>query len=63
MSTGGGDDAIVSLQDVVDEDQQLEQTANAVLGDSDDTQCTYPKVNDDFIHNLYVYIFLNAGHA
>ena len=40
----GGGDTIVSLQDVVEEDQQLEQTANAVLGDSDDTQCTYPKV-------------------
>ena len=48
MSTGGGDDTIVSLQDVVEEDQQLEQTANAVLGDSDDTKCTYPKV----IHKL-----------
>lgn len=49
MSTGGGDATIVSLQDVVEEDQQLEQTANAVLGDSDDTQCTYPKV----IHQFY----------
>ena len=39
-------ETIVSLQDVVEEDQQLEQTANAVLGDSDDTQCTYPKVID-----------------
>ena len=48
MSTEGGDDAIVSLQDVVEEDQQLEQTANAVLGDSDDTQCTYLKVIHQF---------------
>lgn len=39
------DETVVSLQDVLAEDQQLEQTANAVLGDSDDTQCTYPKVN------------------
>ena len=36
--------AVISLQDVLEEDQQLEDTANAVLGDSDDTQCTYPKV-------------------
>ena len=43
MSEADGE-AIVSLQDVLEEDQQLEQTANAVLGDSDDTQCTYPKV-------------------
>jgi E3 ubiquitin-protein ligase UBR7 len=44
MSTERDDDTILSLQDVVEEDQRLEQTANAVLGDSDDTQCTYPKV-------------------
>lgn len=45
MSVGGEDEAIVSLQDVLEEDQRLEQTANAVLGDSDDTQCTYSKVS------------------
>lgn len=44
MATEGDDDTILSLQDVVEEDQRLEQTANAVLGDSDDTRCTYPKV-------------------
>lgn len=38
------EEAVVSLQDVLEEDQQLEQTANAVLGPSDDTKCTYPKV-------------------
>ena len=42
--SGEDGEAVVSLQDVLEEDQQLEQTANAVLGDSDDTQCTYPKV-------------------
>ena len=35
---------VVSLQDVLEEDQQLEQTANAVLGPSDDDRCTYAKV-------------------
>ena len=44
MATEGEDDTILSLQDVVEEDQRLEQTANAVLGDSDDTRCTYTKV-------------------
>ena len=39
-----GEQEVVSLQEVLEEDQQLEDTANAVLGDSDDTQCTYPKV-------------------
>ncbi len=36
---------IVSLQDVLQENQDLEDTANAVLGDSDDSKCSYPKVN------------------
>ncbi len=40
----GDTDGVVSLQEVLEEDQHLEDTANAVLGDSDDTQCTYPKV-------------------
>ena len=35
---------VVSLQDVLEEDQELESTANAVLGDSDDTKCSYAKV-------------------
>ncbi|XP_064403626.1 putative E3 ubiquitin-protein ligase UBR7 [Halichondria panicea] len=39
----GDTDGVVSLQEVLEEDQHLEDTANAVLGDSDDTQCTYPK--------------------
>lgn len=39
-----GEEQVLSLQDVLDEDQQLEETANAVLGDSDDSQCTYQKV-------------------
>ena len=38
------EDTIVSLQDVLEEDQELENTANAVLGDSDDTECSYAKV-------------------
>jgi E3 ubiquitin-protein ligase UBR7 len=36
-------DPVVSLQDVIEEDQQLEQIANAVLGGSDDSSCTYSK--------------------
>lgn len=45
MSSGDADvDNIVSLQDVLEEDQELESTANAVLGDSDDAKCSYPKV-------------------
>ena len=39
------EEEVLSLQEVLEEDQQLEQIANAVLGDSDDSHCTYPKVN------------------
>ena len=38
------EDSVVSIKDVVDEEQELQDTANAVLGDSDDTNCTYEKV-------------------
>lgn len=39
-----GSDTTMSLQDVLEEDQELENTANAVLGDSDDAKCSYGKV-------------------
>ncbi len=38
------EDSVVSIKDVVEEEQELQDTANAVLGDSDDTNCTYTKV-------------------
>ncbi len=48
MSAGSGTDEdpndIVSLQDVLEEDKELENTANAVLGDSEDAKCSYYKV-------------------
>ncbi|XP_003383846.1 PREDICTED: putative E3 ubiquitin-protein ligase UBR7 [Amphimedon queenslandica] len=37
------EDSVVSIKDIVDEEQALQDTANAVLGDSDDTNCTYTK--------------------
>ena len=39
------EDTVVSLQDVLEENRQLEETANAVLGPSDDSSCTYSKVS------------------
>lgn len=44
---------VVSLQDVLEEDRQLEQDANAVLGDSDDSECTYPKVKNQ-VYRVHV---------
>lgn len=35
---------VLSMVDVLKEENDLEEEANAVLGDSDDQNCTYPKV-------------------
>nr|CAB3267474.1 putative E3 ubiquitin-protein ligase UBR7 [Phallusia mammillata] len=39
----GAEEDSVSLQDVIDHDNEMQETANAVLGGSDDKACTYPK--------------------
>ena len=38
------EEAVMSLQDVLDEERQAEETANALLGASDSKNCTYDKV-------------------
>ncbi len=38
------EDTVLSLDDVLEEDKELEDTANAVLGDSEDSDCSYSKV-------------------
>ena len=35
---------VLSMVDVLEEDKALEEEANAVLGASDDQNCTYPQV-------------------
>lgn len=37
----------VSMVDVLAEDKELEEEANAVFGDCDDQNCTYDKVLGD----------------
>ena len=39
--TENEDDSAISMLDVLEEQQELEENANAVLGDSDDRNCTY----------------------
>lgn len=39
-------DEVVTLQEVLQQEQQLMDDATAVLGASDDTNCTYNKVID-----------------
>lgn len=40
-------DKVVTMMDVLQEQQDFEEDANAVLGASDDKNCTYSKVNKD----------------
>lgn len=42
MDTGLLEDEVVSMVDVLQEDNELEEEARAVLGGSDDQHCTYP---------------------
>ena len=44
LAEGSSRESVLSLQEVIEENAELEQMANAVLGASDDKKCTYPKV-------------------
>ncbi|KAG9344865.1 hypothetical protein JZ751_010556 [Albula glossodonta] len=43
MAVNEGDEATVSLVDVLEEDEELENEASAVLGGSDSEKCSYPE--------------------
>ncbi|KAM6954030.1 putative E3 ubiquitin-protein ligase UBR7 [Aplochiton taeniatus] len=43
MAANEGDEATVSLVDVLEEDEELENEASAVLGGSDSEKCSYPE--------------------
>ena len=45
MEAGVLEDEVVSMVDVLHEDNELEEEARAVLGDSDDQHCTYLTVS------------------
>lgn len=49
MQAGVLEDEVVSMVDVLDEDNELEEEARAVLGDSDDKNCTYLDVSSHLI--------------
>lgn len=38
------ENVVLSMVDVLEENKALEEEANAVLGASDDQNCTYPQV-------------------
>lgn len=41
------EEGTVSLVDVLEEDEELEQEASAVLGGSDSEKCSYPEVREN----------------
>lgn len=47
MSESDGE-KVVTMMDVLQEQQDFEEDANAVLGASDDKNCTYSKVNPSY---------------
>lgn len=51
MAANDGEEATVSLVDVLEQDEELENEASAVLGGSDSEKCSYPEV----MHDLFVY--------
>lgn len=40
------EDAVISMVDYLEEEEKLEEDAKAVLGGSDENQCTYPQVEN-----------------
>lgn len=45
VDANDGEGEIVSLLDVIDEEKELQDAANAVLGGADDSNCTYSSVS------------------
>lgn len=52
--SGEEDHVVLSMVDVLEEDNALEEEANAVLGASDDQNCTYPQVFTSISAHLVV---------
>lgn len=54
----------VSLQEVLEESRELEEIANAVLGDSDDSCCTYAQVTcpDTSLEVCQYIIYISGLH-
>lgn len=53
MEAGVLEDEVVSMVDVLHEDNELEEEARAVLGDSDDQHCTYLTVSSVLSLHLF----------
>lgn len=51
------DGQVVTMVDVLQEENELEEDANAVLGGADDKMCTYSKVYDLSCGDRYEYLY------
>lgn len=51
-----GEDAVISMVDYLKEEEELENDANAVLGGSDEDQCTFPLVK----RKLFLYLVIKV---
>ena len=61
MEAGVLEDEVVSMVDVLHEDNELEEEARAVLGDSDDQHCTYLTVSSVLSLNICLAYFSDRG--
>lgn len=50
MADGEGDEQVVSLDEYLEAEKDLEEDAQAVLGGSDVNNCTYDQVNEQKRH-------------
>lgn len=50
------DDAVISMVDYLKEEQELADDADAVLGDSDETQCTFQLVTNVLWFGLKTFV-------
>lgn len=53
MAANEGDEATVSLVDVLEEDEELENEASAVLAGSDPEKCSYPEASNLWTRTQY----------
>ena len=54
-------DKVVTMMDVLQEQQEFEEDANAVLGASDDKNCTYSKVEKSSLCRKNIFNFTNMA--
>lgn len=58
------DEETITMLDVIEREDELEEEASAVLGNSDEKNCTYPKVgNIDLIFERFLFRIITNPHT